>query len=126
VNTPEGNLRLVNWHLGLAERERQWQSERLLTHELFRQSSHLPSLIVGDFNDWRNVLATGPFQDHEFQQLAHPISRFRSFPAYLTVGSLDKAFYRGAMTIRHARIVRTKLARAASDHLPLVVDFHIE
>jgi hypothetical protein len=27
--------------------------------------------------------------------------------------------------VRHARIVRTRLARRASDHLPLVLDFHL-
>jgi endonuclease/exonuclease/phosphatase family metal-dependent hydrolase len=38
---------------------------------------------------------------------------------------LDKAFVRGMVDIRHARIVHSRLARDASDHLPLVVDFHL-
>ena len=54
-----------------------------------------------------------------------PRSRFRSFPAYWPVVSLDKAFARGPIEIRHARIVHSRLARDASDHLPLVVDFHL-
>ena len=29
----------------------------LMEHHLFRQSAHLPTLVVGDFNDWRNTLA---------------------------------------------------------------------
>jgi endonuclease/exonuclease/phosphatase family metal-dependent hydrolase len=53
------------------------------------------------------------------------VSRYRSFPAWLPVGGLDKAFVRGRIAIEQARIVRTSLARAASDHLPLVVDFHL-
>ena len=125
VDTPEGQLHLVNWHLGLAERERHWQVNHLLDHHMFKQSSELPTLIAGDFNDWRNTLAPGPFAVHGFQQATTPASRFRSFPAYMAIGSLDKAFFRGGITIRHARIVSTPLARRASDHRPLVVDFHL-
>lgn len=125
VDTPEGPLHVVNMHLGLAERERHWQAEHLLTHHLFRESAHLPTLIAGDYNDWRNTLFRGQFGEHNFEQITTPASRFRSFPAYLAIGSLDKAFYRGDLTIRHARVVRTPLTKCASDHLPLVIDFHI-
>lgn len=126
LDTPEGQLHLVHWHLGLAERERHWQAEYLLTHTRFKASSHLPTLIVGDFNDWRNTLWKGHFTWHSFAQVTHPISRYRSFPAYLPMGSLDKAFYRGSLKISSAHIVRSKLARMASDHLPLVIDFHLQ
>ena len=125
VDTPEGPLHLVNWHLGLAERERHWQVGHLLAHPLFRESHDLPTLIVGDTNDWRNTLANGPFASHGFHSATAPPSRFRTFPAYLALGSLDKAFHRGQIVIRHARAVSTRLARRASDHLPLLIDFHL-
>jgi len=125
VRTPEGPLHLVHWHLGLAERERRWQVDHLLGHHLFRESEQLPTVIVGDFNDWRNTLANGSFASRGFEQVTRPISRFRSFPAYLPVGSLDKAYFRGELVIRHARIVRSKQSRLASDHLPLVIDLHL-
>jgi endonuclease/exonuclease/phosphatase family metal-dependent hydrolase len=125
VETPEGALHLVNWHLGLAERERWWQVDHLLSHSLFRSSLHLPTLVVGDSNDWRNTLTRKLFARQGFVQITAPPSHFRSFPAYLAIGSLDKAFCRGAMRIQHARILRTHMAKRASDHLPLIVDFHI-
>ena len=81
VETPEGPLHLINWHLGLAERERHWQVRHLLEHDCFRESDGLPTLIVGDFNDWRNTLARGPFARHGFEQVTAPHDRFRSFPA---------------------------------------------
>jgi endonuclease/exonuclease/phosphatase (EEP) superfamily protein YafD len=109
----------------LAERERHWQVQHLFGHHLFREGDDLPTLIVGDFNDWRNTLAAGPFASHRYEQVTAPPSRFRSFPAYLSVGALDKAFFRGGLTVRHARIVRTVGARVASDHLPLAIDFHL-
>ena len=94
VETPEGPIHLVHWHLGLAERERHWQVRHLLAHEVYRESEHLPTLIVGDFNDWLNTLARGPFARHGFVQVTAPRGRFRSFPAYWPVASLDKAFVR--------------------------------
>jgi endonuclease/exonuclease/phosphatase family metal-dependent hydrolase len=125
IATPEGPMHLVHWHLGLAERERHWQARHLLEHALFREAADLPTMIVGDFNDWLNTLARGPFSKHGFVQVTSPRSRFRSFPSYMPIVSLDKTFVRGPMQIRHARIVHSKLARDASDHLPLVVDFHL-
>ena len=124
VQTPEGPLHVANWHLGLAEVERLWQVDHLLRHHLFREADKLPTLIVGDFNDWRNALAELAFKEHGFEMLTSPPSRFRTFPAFLPVLALDKAFHRGVI-VRHVKVARTALAKRASDHLPLVVDFHL-
>jgi endonuclease/exonuclease/phosphatase family metal-dependent hydrolase len=125
VETPEGPLHLVNWHLGLRERERRWQTSHLLGHRAFLESAHLPTIIAGDYNDWRNTLGRHHFLRHGFHQATNPIRRFRSFPSLLALAALDKVFYRGGIHARHAAIVRTRLARRASDHLPLVFDFHL-
>lgn len=127
VDTPEGTLHLIHWHLGLAEKERHWQADHLMRHALFRESGHLPTLIVGDYNDWRNTLgAKGALGREGFHQVTAPRSRFRSFPAYLPMTALDKAYARGPIAVRHARIARSRIARDASDHLPLVIDFHLD
>jgi len=126
VDTPQGLMHLVNWHLGLIEHERRWQVRQLLEHEVFLRSAHLPTLIAGDFNDWRNRLHLGTFRRHGFTHATRPVARFRSFPAYLPVASLDKLFVKGSVVLERVRVVRNRLARQASDHLPLVVDFHLE
>lgn len=126
VETPDGPVRIINWHLGLAEEERHWQVRRFLEHHLFRQSASLPTVIIGDCNDWRNTLANGPFAVHGYHHVTAPASRFRSFPAYLPMGSLDKAFCCSRIQIEHARVSQTKLTRDASDHLPLIVDFTVK
>ncbi len=125
IDTPRGPLHLAHWHLGLSERERHWQSRRLLEHHLFRESNHHPTLIVGDTNDWRNTLAPGPFEVHGFRQITAPISRFRSFPAWLPTLAIDKAFVRGAIEVQHVHIVKGRAVKDASDHLPLVIDFDL-
>ena len=125
VETPEGKLQVVNWHLGLAEKERHWQANKLLNHRLLASAPDLPTVLAGDANDWRNTLGSGPFAEHGFRQVTTPISRYRTFPAYLPAGSLDKVFMRGNFKVRRVRVVRSKLAKRASDHLPVVVDFHL-
>lgn len=125
VETPEGPLHVVQFHLGLAEQERHWQIAHLLNHSAFRESATLPTLLIGDTNDWRNTLADGQLAAERFEQVTAPPSRFRSFPAAVPVGSLDKAFYRGELTITDARVAHSQLARDASDHLPLIVDLHV-
>lgn len=125
VRTPSGPLHLVNWHLGLAESTRRWQANYLLEHHHFRESAHLPTLITGDFNDWRNTLAGVAFARHGLTQVTQPLHRFLSFPAYLAMGALDKVFCCQQVQVEHARVLRNRLARAASDHLPLVLDFRL-
>jgi endonuclease/exonuclease/phosphatase family metal-dependent hydrolase len=125
VDSPEGRLHLVHTHLGLAAAERRWQVGRLLGHMLFRSADPHPTLIVGDFNDWRNALAADVLAASGFRQVTTPVAKFRTFPAWMAVGALDKAFIRGRIDVRHARVVRTSLAKAASDHLPVVIDFHL-
>lgn len=125
IEAPAGTLHLTHWHLGLSERERDWQTRHVLEHHLFRESQGLPSLIVGDFNDWRNLLAGSAFEIHGFHQVTSPPSRFRSFPAWLPVWSLDKAFVRGPIQVTHVRVAHSRTTRDASDHLPLIVDFEL-
>jgi endonuclease/exonuclease/phosphatase family metal-dependent hydrolase len=125
VETPEGPLHLVNLHLGLTERERRWQAAHLLAHPLFRQAAALPAVVVGDFNDWRNALSKLFFRPEGFHQATAPASHYRSFPAYLPLASLDKVFYRGAVTPERAHVVRRHRLRRASDHLPVTFDFHL-
>jgi endonuclease/exonuclease/phosphatase family metal-dependent hydrolase len=101
-----------------------WQARRLLDHSLFKESDHLPTIVAGDTNDWRNVLFKRAFEKHGFHHFSGPPLKYRSFPAYFPLGSLDKAFGRG-VKVEKSEVPRGGVARWASDHLPLVVDFHL-
>jgi endonuclease/exonuclease/phosphatase family metal-dependent hydrolase len=126
VYTDDGPMQLINWHLGLAEKERHWQADKLMTHPACNhRGDTLPAVLVGDFNDWRNTLDRGVLADHSFTQVTAPAARFRSFPAFWSLLSLDKMFYRGHVVVAAARVVKNELTRQASDHLPLVVDFRL-
>jgi endonuclease/exonuclease/phosphatase family metal-dependent hydrolase len=125
IDTPQGKLMVVNWHLGLSDRERLWQAQRLLTHAPVPLDDGLPVLLAGDTNDWRGRLAKGPLAAHGFRELTTPSGRFRTFPAWLPTGALDKCFARGPIHAHRVKRVISREARIASDHLPLVVDFEI-
>jgi endonuclease/exonuclease/phosphatase family metal-dependent hydrolase len=125
VDTPEGPLHLVHIHFGLSSRERRWQAAQLLEHADFQAASHLPTLIAGDSNDWRNALSKRILLPDDFRQATAPTRRYRTFPAFLPLASLDKIFYRGPFVEVETRVVRGRLARRASDHHPVVCDFHL-
>lgn len=125
VLTPAGILRLVNLHLGLSEAERHWQTGQLLATPTFRKLDGTATLVVGDFNDWRNSLQDGPFPAYGLRLVTSPPSRFRTFPAWWPLASLDKAFASEQVRVQRAHVAGGKLAKAASDHLPLVIDFEI-
>ncbi len=84
------------------------------------------SLVYEQLAYWGATVATnlaaGSLAEHGFEHVTKPISRFRTFPATMPVGSLDKIYLRGKIRVKRAHIVRSKLAKAASDHLPLVAD----
>src|SRR4051794_36305470 len=96
VETAEGPLHLVHIHFGLSGRERRWQAAQLLEHPAFQAAAHLPTLIAGDANDWRNILSKYHFIPRGFRQATAPTRRYRTFPAFLPLASIDKIFYRGA------------------------------
>ena len=125
VDSPEGPFVLGHAHLGLNERERHWQMDRLISHERLIARKHLPAIVTGDTNDWRNTLHRGALERQGFTQVTSPSARFRTFPAYLPMASLDKVFVRGEISVNHAEVVRTRLSRRASDHLPVILDFNI-
>jgi endonuclease/exonuclease/phosphatase family metal-dependent hydrolase len=125
VDTPEGPLHVVHVHFGLSERERRWQAARLLEAPEFLAAADLPTLIAGDFNDWRNTLGRRCLLAHGFRHATAPARRFRTFPAFLPLASIDKVYWRGALRVAETRVVRNRPARRASDHLPVVCDFHL-
>jgi endonuclease/exonuclease/phosphatase family metal-dependent hydrolase len=114
-------ITLTNLHLGLSGIERQIQLRRLLAKEcLHVLRRRTPLVIGGDYNDvwgslgWRIMHRAG-FQDAS--------GKIRTFPAAMPMRSLDRIFYRGDLKPIRAFAGHTEIARRASDHLPLIVEF---
>jgi endonuclease/exonuclease/phosphatase family metal-dependent hydrolase len=115
------SITLVNLHIGLSGIERQWQLRKLfrISH-LADLRTRSPLVIGGDFNDFWNSLAWSVMQPAGFQPAGPAV---RTFPARLPLRPLDKVFFRGDLRPTHTYAGHADVARQASDHLPLIVDF---
>lgn len=122
-------LQVINTHLGLAAAERLAQAEALLGPQwLGHPDCRDPAVLVGDFNAVPRSRAyrrlAGTLAD---SQRAPSVAEARAtFPARLPLLRIDHVFLRGPIEVLKVRVLRTPLARIASDHLPLVVDVGIE
>lgn len=113
-------LRVVATHLGLRARERRHQVEALLA--ALGRSGPDVLLLLGDMNDWR--VRTGPLAPlrRRFGNLPRP----RTFPAWRPAFALDRMWARPRALLRGVRTHRSRLARQASDHLPLCAELLLE
>ena len=117
-------LLLANTHLGLAGFERQMQLRRLLKHALLKHTTSRSSVVIaGDYNDVWGTLGKRVMLPAGFNSVSRAT---RTFPAVMPVRPLDRIFYRGPLQSHHAFAGHTKIARQASDHLPLVADFEFD
>jgi len=124
----DGNiLHVFNVHLGTGFMERRTQATRLLGPEVLGQEDLInPRLVVGDFNEWTRGLTTrmlrGSFQTFRPK---HGLRFPRTYPGVLPFLSLDHYYYEPPLELVTARLVRTRKALVASDHLPLIAEFRI-
>lgn len=124
------DIDIFNVHLSLTAGLRRRQLERLLgSRSLNAPGDSGPCIIGGDMNDWQGMLKRQQFRPAGFKCATNRRygSRWaiRTFPSFAPAGGLDKIFYRGPLRLLHARRSRLKLARVASDHLPVVVEFDL-
>jgi endonuclease/exonuclease/phosphatase family metal-dependent hydrolase len=114
-------IALANVHLGLAGFERQIQLRRLLAYGSVHRVHHeTPLIVAGDFNDVWDNLGKRVMHPAGFQLGSGLV---RTFPAAAPLRRLDRVFYRGPLVAMGAFAGHIGVARRASDHLPLIVDF---
>lgn len=117
------SFKLLNVHLGLAAYERARQLSRLVNNSYIISNPHnLPIIIGGDFNDiWQNLCRKVLYANN----FTSVLGMTRTFPSMFPTRALDRIFYRGELQAIHSFAGHTELARAASDHLPIIADFYI-
>jgi endonuclease/exonuclease/phosphatase family metal-dependent hydrolase len=110
------SIRLVAAHLGLRPAERREQVERLL--KLFRESPDDRAVLLGDMNEW--FLWGRPLRrlHNYFKRTPSP----PTFPSMLPFLALDRVWTHPRSILRRLSVHRSRTARMASDHLPLVAE----
>jgi endonuclease/exonuclease/phosphatase family metal-dependent hydrolase len=121
-------LQILNTHLGLVPREQQLQAEALAGPDwLDHPDCTGPVILLGDFN------ATAASVVHRTltrrlkpaRALSPERSPTATFPSRLPVLRIDHLFVSDEIEVTEVFAPYLPLTRAASDHLPLVMDFRL-
>lgn len=122
-------LNVFNTHLGLVPREQRLQAEALVGPDWIGHADCTgPTLLTGDFNA---TSITRPYQvlaarlDDAQRRLGLKPS-LKTFPSGFPAIRIDHVFVSPHIRVTGASVPASPMARTASDHLPLVVDFEIE
>ena len=116
-------LLLFNCHLGLAGYERLLQLQEILaSRALARAGDGAPVIVAGDYNDVWGTLGRRLMEPAGFRSACY---KARTFPAIMPVRPLDCVYFRGALELCHSFPCHRQIAKEASDHLPVVVDFEL-
>ena len=117
VMSESGGITFASVHLGLAHRERARQAARL-TDALASVGG--PLVVGGDMNDW--------FPGRDTRAMRARLSDVQpgaSYPARLPLFRLDHVFHGPGVERVRAEVISSPIARAASDHLPVVATLAI-
>lgn len=119
-------LNVINTHLGLVPREQRLQAAALAGPEwLDHPDCSGPTLLTGDFNA---TSITRPYQTlarklADCQRSLGLRPSVKTFPSNFPAIRIDHCFTSPEIKVTAVKAPLSPLARVASDHLPLVIDF---
>lgn len=119
-------VNVMNTHLGLVPREQRLQAAALAGSG-WVGGCEGPILLAGDFNA---TSITRPYQTlcrslQDCQRQLGQKPSVKTFPSAFPAIRIDHCFVSPHIRIREVRSAFSPLARVASDHLPLIVDFDV-
>jgi endonuclease/exonuclease/phosphatase family metal-dependent hydrolase len=112
-------LRVIATHLGLRGAERHEQLARLLA--IVEDAPAMPTVLAGDFNIARGRARELRAYAEHFGKLDAPAT----FPSIAPVLPLDRIFALHGAKIVDMAVHRSRRARVASDHLPLLATIEL-
>ena len=88
-------LHVFNVHLGTAFLERRTQGRTLIAPELLNDAEiQSPRIVMGDFNEWTQGLATRLLRSHLMSaDIRAHLRRSRTYPGVLPLFHLDHIYY---------------------------------
>jgi endonuclease/exonuclease/phosphatase family metal-dependent hydrolase len=108
------HIRILGAHLDLSGLWRRRQIRAML-HHLDTIGPHMPTVILGDFNQWSDRGALSEFAFHHHRMVKTP----PSFHSRRPVARLDRIIVSHDIAVEAADAHGSALAQMASDHLPL-------
>lgn len=119
-------LNIINTHLGLVPREQRKQAAALSSRE-WVGACEGPTILAGDFNATSITRPYGELTRHlkDAQRVLGLKPSIKTFPSAFPAIRIDHLFISPHIRVTGIRVPTSPLARVASDHLPLVMDFEI-
>lgn len=126
VAAEESTLHLYNVHLGTGFFERRYQAHRLF-EAIAGDTNSFPRIVLGDFNEWTRGVTTRLMSFHlNSAEPEQRLGRARTYPGVFPLLHLDHVYYNSFLGLERVAVHRSRLALAASDHLPIVADFTLD
>lgn len=122
-------VQVLNTHFGLVPREQRLQAAALVGQDwLGHPDCQGPRILVGDFNA---TSVTRPYQRlaahlTDAQRQLGLARTVKTFPSSFPALRIDHCFVSPEVRVTGVQAPFHPLARMASDHLPLVIDFEID
>lgn len=116
----EGEFRVIAAHLGLLRASRVDQVNALLA--AFRNLPPMPTILLGDFNEWRR---RGRSALRGLEPTFGVAPSILSFPSRRPIFALDRILGWPDGLITDLAVHDTPLARRSSDHLPLTATVNL-
>jgi len=122
-------VNVINTHLGLVPREQRLQTAALMGPDWVASAAcEGPTILCGDFNATSVTrpyrLLCGSRLDDAQRRLGLRPS-VKTFPSAYPAIRIDHAFVSPEIRVTGAKAPFSPLARMASDHLPLAIDFEV-
>jgi endonuclease/exonuclease/phosphatase family metal-dependent hydrolase len=111
------HLRVIGVHLDLSGLWRRRQVKALLSHNE-NAARYMPTIMMGDFNQWSDRGALSEFAFHHHRIVNTP----KSFHSAKPVARLDRIIVSHDISVSSSGAHMSALALKASDHLPVWAD----
>ena len=125
---PGLNVQIINTHLSLYPAERYLQTEALANDWVRPAKERGTTIVCGDFNAMPSSSSY-----RILNQVTRDVQKYgvrgRTTPTYFSpkpLARIDHIFVTDDVGIEDAHVIDTRLARVASDHLPLVADLVVQ
>jgi endonuclease/exonuclease/phosphatase family metal-dependent hydrolase len=120
------SLQIINTHLSIYPQEQRIQARELMDQWVRPAALLGPVVLCGDFNARPNSathkeFSKSLFDVESFDKTPTRSTYFSPFP----VSRVDHIFVSHEMIGEHIQVVHSRIARVASDHLPLVADLKL-
>ena len=126
IRIGERRLQVLNTHLGLVPHEQRAQALALAGPEWIGGALRRdPLIVLGDFNatPHQAVYRTLAGRLNDARISVESARASPTFPSRLPMLAIDHVFVSEDVQVKAVRAITAPLARVASDHLPLIVDF---